>query len=178
MIYFTADTHFCHANIIDSCNRPFNDVGEMDQTLIENWNSCVKNRDEIYILGDFLYRGKGKDANAILAKLKGRKYLIKGNHERYLTDPEFKPEAFEWIKDYYVLKHHGIKIVLFHYPLLSWDGSHRGSIHLYGHVHNSGLKHPEFGEKLRVLGPNAFNVGVDVNNFYPVSIKKIFGFPA
>jgi calcineurin-like phosphoesterase family protein len=174
MIFFTADTHFCHSNIIGSCERPFTDVLEMNKTMIDNWNSLLTNRDEIYILGDFMYKGKGKDTNEILSKLKGRKYLIKGNHEKYLDDPEFMPEAFEWIENYYVLKHEGVKIVLFHYPMLSRDGSYHGSVHLYGHVHNSGIKHPEYGEKLRLLGPQAVNVGVDVNDFYPVSIKTIF----
>jgi calcineurin-like phosphoesterase family protein len=174
MIYFTADTHFCHSSIIGSCGRPFENAQEMNLALIDNWNSCVTDRDEIYILGDFLYKGKGKDANKILDKLKGRKYLIVGNHEKYLADPEFKPEAFEWINYYYVFKYEGVKIVLFHYPILSWDSSHHGSIHLYGHVHNSGIKHPEYGSKLQLLGPRAVNVGVDVNDFYPVSIKAIF----
>jgi calcineurin-like phosphoesterase family protein len=173
MIYITADTHFCHGNIIGSCGRHFENVGEMNRALIENWNSYVTVRDEVYILGDFMYKGKGKDANNILSKLNGRKYLVKGNHEKYLTDPEFKQDAFEWIKDYHVLKYEGVKIVIFHYPMLSWDGSHRGSIHLYGHVHNNGERDPEFGEKLRLLGPRAFNVGVDVNGFYPVSIRTV-----
>jgi calcineurin-like phosphoesterase family protein len=174
MIYFTADTHFCHSNIIGSCDRPFNNADEMNRVLIDNWNSLVTDKDEIYILGDFLYKGKGKDANNILSKLKGRKYLIVGNHEKYLADPEFNPEAFEWINYYYVLKHEGVTIVLFHYPMLSWDGSHHGSVHLYGHVHNSGIKYPEYGEKLQLLGPRAVNVGVDVNDFFPVSVTAIF----
>ena len=173
MIYFTADTHFCHANIIKSCDRPFKDVKEMNQVLINNWNSRVRDCDEIYILGDFLYRGTGNDANGILGRLKGRKYLITGNHDRYLEDSQFWPGAFEWIKDYHIIQHHGIKIVLFHFPMLSWYASHRGSIQLYGHVHNSGIQHPEFGEKLKMLGPRAVNVGVDVHNFSPVSINEI-----
>jgi len=173
MIYFTADTHFCHGNIIGSCNRPYKDVQEMNREMIKKWNSYVTDRDEVYILGDFLYKGTGREANKILSQLKGRKYLIKGNHERYLTDPEFKPEAFEWIKDYHVLTYEGIELILFHYPILQWHKSHRGSIHLYGHVHNSGERDTEFGEKLRMLGPRAVNVGVDVNDFYPVSIKAI-----
>ena len=173
MIYFTADSHFCHSNIISSCERPFADADEMNRAMIENWNSCVTASDEVYILGDFMYRGKGKDANEILSKLKGRKYLVKGNNEKYLADPEFRQDAFEWVKDYHVLKYEGLKFVLFHFPMLSWAGSHHGSIHLYGHVHNSGIQHPEFGEKLRTLGPRAINVGVDVNSFCPVSIRQI-----
>jgi calcineurin-like phosphoesterase family protein len=174
MIYFTADNHFCHGNIIGSCYRPFKNVDEMNRAMIENWNSYVTDRDEIYILGDFMYKGTGKDANNILSRLKGKKYLVKGNHEKYLSDPSFNANAFEWIKDYYALKLDGGQmIVMFHYPMLSWHGSHHGSIHLYGHVHNSGIKYPDFGEKLKMLGPRAINVGVDVNDFYPVSIKQI-----
>jgi calcineurin-like phosphoesterase family protein len=174
MIYFTADNHFCHGNIIGSCQRPFKNVDEMNRAMIENWNSYVTDRDEIYILGDFMYKGTGKDANNILSRLKGKKYLVKGNHEKYLTDPEFRPKAFEWIREYHVLKMEGgMKVVLFHFPMMSWYGSHHGSIHLYGHVHNSGIKYPDFGEKLKMLGPRAINVGVDVNFFYPVSIKQI-----
>ena len=173
MIYFTADTHFCHGNIIGSCNRPYKDVQEMNRDIVNRWNSYVTDHDEIFILGDFLYKGTGREANKILGQLKGKKYLIRGNHEKYLDDPVFKQGAFEWVKDYHVLNYEGIEIVLFHYPILQWHKSHRGSIHLYGHVHNNGERDTEFGEKLRLLGPRAFNVGVDVNDFYPVSIKKI-----
>jgi len=174
MIYFTADTHFCHANIIRNCNRPFEDVHEMNRVMIEKWNSYVTDHDDIYILGDFIYKGKGKDANEILSKLNGRKYLVKGNHEKYLTDPDFNQEAFEWVKDYYLLKlDGGMKVILFHFPIFRWDSAHHGSYHLYGHIHNSAEKYPDFGEKLKLLGPRAFNVGVDVNDFYPVSIKQI-----
>jgi calcineurin-like phosphoesterase family protein len=173
MIYFTADTHFCHGNIIGSCARPFSTTDEMNNEMIGRWNSVVTERDEIYILGDFMYKGSAKEANRILSILKGKKYLVKGNHDRYLELTDFNHGAFEWVKEYYMLKHDGIKIVLFHYPMLTWDGSFHGSIHLYGHVHNSGIQHPEFGEKLKILGPRAVNVGVDVNDFYPVSIKTI-----
>ena len=174
MIFFTADTHFCHDNIIFSCRRPFADVNEMNRVVIENWNSCVTEKDDIYILGDFLYRGKAKDANEILSKLNGRKYLIRGNHEKYLDDPLFKINAFKWVRDYYVLQLKGrVKIVLSHFPIASWDGSYHGSIHLYGHVHNSILKDQGIGEKLPIFGPRAINVGVDVNDFHPVSLNAI-----
>ena len=173
MIYFTADTHFCHGNIIGSCNRPFRDVHEMNREMIKRWNHYVTDHDEVYILGDFMYKGTGKEATNILAQLKGRKYLIRGNHEKYLDDPQFWQGAFEWVEDYYVLNYEGVEIILFHFPILQWHKSHHGSIHLYGHVHNSGERDTEFGGKLRMLGPRAFNVGVDVNDFYPVSIKAI-----
>jgi len=145
----------------------------MNNEMIHKWNSVVSKKDEIYILGDFMYKGKAKEANEILSRLNGKKYLIKGNHEKYLDDKEFNYDAFEWVKDYYVLKAEDLQIVLFHYPILSWYNFHHDSIHLYGHVHNSGILNPEFGETLKILGTRAINVGVDVNDFYPVSIKEI-----
>ena len=55
MIYFTADTHFDHANIIRFCNRPFATVEEMNETLIANWNRKVHGNDTVYILGYKFY---------------------------------------------------------------------------------------------------------------------------
>jgi calcineurin-like phosphoesterase family protein len=173
MIYFTADTHFYHTNIIRICNRPFENIEAMHESLIENWNSIITNQDDIYILGDFVFKGKGQEANEILKTHKGKKYLIKGNHDKYLNDPDFKPEAFQWIKDYHVLSFEKRKFILFHYPILEWDGFFHDAIHLYGHVHNSREKNLEYQERFKPLGKKAINVGIDVHNFYPVSIKRI-----
>lgn len=172
MIYFTADTHFYHSNIIRLSNRPFKDIDEMNHMLIRNWNSYITNNDEIYILGDFIYKGNGKQANALLSRLHGKKYLIKGNHDNFLNDPNFDITLFEWVKDYYVLDYKKIKFVLFHYPILEWAGYFRNSIHLYGHVHNA-CKDPLQKARLDILGDKAINVGVDVNNYFPISIEDI-----
>jgi calcineurin-like phosphoesterase family protein len=172
MIYFTADTHFYHENIIRLCQRPFEDVQTMNEMLIENWNSCVTDNDEIYILGDLVYKGKGREANEILKALKGKKYLIRGNHEKYLDDPAFKTAAFEWVKDYYVLFWQKRKFVLCHYPIFEWEGYFHDSIHLYGHVHNGG-GNAEYQERFRQLGSRAINVGVDVQGYRPVSINQV-----
>ena len=104
--------------------------------------------------------------------LNGKKYLIRCNHDKFLNDENFDTGSFEWIKDYFVLNYKKMKFVLFHYPILEWDGFFKGSVHLYGHVHNSG-KDPEQNTRLSILGKNAFNVGVDVNDFFPVSIETI-----
>jgi calcineurin-like phosphoesterase family protein len=82
MIYFTADTHFNHSNIINHCGRPFNNVDQMNDKLIQNWNSCINNDDEIYVLGDFMFKGNGTEANNLLKRLNGIKYFIKGNHNQ------------------------------------------------------------------------------------------------
>lgn len=144
----------------------------MNDTLIHNWNAYVTDYDEIYILGDFLYKGNGSDANKILRRLAGKKYLIRGNHDKFLDDPEFDTSLFEWVRSYYELEYQKQKFVLFHYPILEWQGFFRDTIHLYGHVHNSG-KDPEQRKRLEILGSRAINVGVDVNDFYPISIKSI-----
>jgi len=172
MIYFTADTHFCHSNIISLNGRPFRDVDTMNKQLIQNWNAYVTNRDEIYILGDFMYKGSPEEANNILRKLNGKKYLIRGNHDKFLDNEQFDLSLFEWVKDYYVLNYNKKKFVLFHYPILEWAGYFGDAVHLYGHVHNS-TKDPIQKARLDVLGKRAFNVGVDVNNYFPVEIKTI-----
>ena len=79
MIYFTADTHFDHANIIHFCNRPFARVEEMNEILIANWNRKVHGNDTVYILGDMFFRTA--DPEPILRQLKGKKHLIIGNHD-------------------------------------------------------------------------------------------------
>jgi calcineurin-like phosphoesterase family protein len=154
------------------CGRPFFDVGEMNETLIKNWNAWVHKNDEIYILGDFAYKGTGLEAESIIKRLNGKKYLIKGNHDKFIEDKNFNKNNFEWIKDYYVLPYKKLKFVLFHYPIFEWEGYFGDAIHLYGHVHNSG-NNIQGREKFNILGKRALNVGVDVNDFYPISIEEI-----
>ncbi|KAF1298453.1 hydrolase [Enterococcus sp. JM4C] len=169
MKYFIADTHFYHEAVIEFSNRPFENVEEMNRALINNWNSVVKSpKDEVYILGDFVYKGTGAQANQILKKLRGKKYLVKGNHEKYLNDPDFDLSLFEWVKDYYSFKENKVRFVLFHYPILEWDGYYKQSIHLYGHVHNS---KPDYFAQY--LGANAVNVGVDMIHFAPISMVEV-----
>jgi len=172
MIYFTSDTHFDHSNIINLCKRPFKDVNQMNEKIIQNWNSCVNDDDEIYIIGDFTFNGNGTDANNILSRLNGIKYMIKGNHDKFLNDEAFDKNYFEWIKDYHVLNYQKRKLILFHYPILEWDDYYGDSIHLHGHVHNCS-KNKDQQKRVDSLGKRAINVGVDVNNFTPISIEKI-----
>jgi calcineurin-like phosphoesterase family protein len=135
----------------------------MDEKLIENWNRKVKSKDDIYILGDFIF-GNGDKANQLIKKLNGRKYLIKGNHDRFLKYKEFDTSLLEWVKDYCVIKQNKLPIILFHYPIARFDRQHYGAIHLYGHIHSR-------PNNLNIT--NAYNVGVDVNNYEPVSINEV-----
>jgi calcineurin-like phosphoesterase family protein len=167
MIYFTADTHFGHANIIKYCNRPFNSVEEMDRALIRNWNETVQPDDDIYILGDFTMRGEGH-AKAYLTALNGKKYFIIGNHDEFLEEFGETAYWFEWVKDYAVIEFEGSRFVLFHYPIVEWHGFGKGSIHLHGHLHNSASIAPWLSSNTRV-----FNVGVDVCDYKPISVTEI-----
>ena len=168
MIFFTADQHFGHGNIIRHCNRPFASADEMDDALIKNWNNVVNPRDEVYMLGDLTMR-PAAEAHGYLSRLNGRKYFIRGNHDRFLKGFEPYEGDFEWVKDYHVLRTEGRRLVLFHFPILEWDQFYRGALHLYSHVHNG----EKSAERLAVLTGPAFNVGVDVNDFKPVSIEAI-----
>ena len=86
------------------------------------------------------------------------KFSIKGNHDRFLEDKDFNEGSFIWVKDYCLVKDEGTPIVLFHYPIQTWDRKHHGSLHFYGHVHsNNNTSHP-----MEYDIQNSFNVGVDI----------------
>lgn len=134
-IFFTADTHFNHANIINFVNRPFDSVEEMNESLIESWNNTVSKDDEVYFLGDFSL-GSSKNCLEILERLNGIKYSIKGNHEKSLLSNARCKEHFVWIKDMHELKINKQDIILCHYAMRVWNKSHWGSFQLYGHSHD------------------------------------------
>ena len=120
MIYFTADLHLGHENVIKHCGRPFASAAEMDAMLTKNWNETVTRRDEVYILGDFTMK-PAEAAHDYLTALNGRKYFIRGNHDRFLNRIESFGSHFEWVRDYHVLNHNGRMFVLFHYPIAEWN---------------------------------------------------------
>lgn len=167
MKFYTSDLHLFHKNIIKYENRPFQSVEEMNQTIIDNWNQRVRDKDEIYILGDFAFC-KGESANEVLSQLNGKKHLIVGNHDSFLRDRQFDASKFEWIRHYAEVKDSGYRVVLFHYPIAVWDCQHHGAVHLYGHVHSNTADH----HPLLVNLQNAYNVGVDVNDFRPKTLME------
>jgi calcineurin-like phosphoesterase family protein len=125
---------------------------------------------EVYILGDFTLRS-AEEAHKYLTRLNGRKYFIMGNHDKFLRGGRFDKCAgvFEWVKDYEMLYIESQCFVLFHYPILEWANYYRGSIHVHGHVHNRNILVESLNSPARL----AFNAGVDVNGFRPVSITEI-----
>lgn len=169
MIYVTSDLHLYHENIIKYTNRPFADVQEMNATLIENWNKTVKEKDDVYILGDFTMRDE-TFAEQLLRNLHGQKYLVKGNHDYFA--PKYKGKELKWIKDYHELKINKNFIVLCHYPFAEWNRKYHGAYHLHGHQHN----HSDYNVRQRKDEIRRYDVGVDANAFAPVSLEKIIYF--
>ena len=135
MIYFTADLHFGHQNIIRAAHRPFETAEEMDAALIKNWNDRVAADDEVYILGDLSLRGP-QYTMQILRQLKGVKYLVRGNHDGFVDRSSFDCSLFQWVKEYHRLFCLGRQFILFHYPIVEWDQAHHGSFQLHGHQHS------------------------------------------
>ena len=144
MNYYIADMHlFCRSQVQEGGTnydgRPFETLEEMHQYFLEHWNAKVTNGDTVYILGDVAFRGKNEELIALVARLKGHKILVRGNHDD-LSDYRYA-QLFADIVDYAEIKDvaegKNYKLVLSHYPILFWKDQHRGAILLYGHTHQT-----------------------------------------
>lgn len=167
---FVSDTHFGHANVIKYSKRPFNDKHHMNEELIKRWNAKVKPTDEVYHLGDFFFMGV-TEAREVLDRLNGRIYLILGNHDQVIKKNKLLQDRFEWIKEYYELNIPDVdatrenqKLVLCHFPMISWNKMGHGSWMIHGHCHGN-LKYPFTG---RIL-----DAGVDVHKYEPITYDYI-----
>jgi calcineurin-like phosphoesterase family protein len=159
--WFTSDTHFGHARIIDYCKRPFKDVEEMDAELIRRWNAVVKPGDTVYHLGDFALAKVAKKVPGYLERLNGQIHLIYGNHDA----KQLKSlEGFADVKAYKEIKVGEQNIILCHYAFRVWNKSHYGSWNLHGHSHGS-LK--------RDFKMKQLDVGVDCWNYAPISFEEV-----
>lgn len=168
MIYFTSDLHLGHENVIKLENRPFDNVTEMNCALIANYNAIVQPDDTVYILGDLAYRIPSDNANKLISRLNGRKYLITGNH-----DKKYNESLFEEITVYKEIKCDGNHFILMHYPFMEWNKMYHGSYHLHGHIHSTGV---DYNLDNKNKGIRRYDVGVDANSFYPVAITDIVNF--
>lgn len=176
MIYYTSDLHFGHKNILEYEKRPFSDLKDMEEQLISRWNSVVNNNDEVYVLGDFAFKGSKlsiDDINRIVESLNGKKHLIIGNHDTYLDNIHFNEKLWEEIVPYKQIKDSyydkdGNKITklicLMHYPIENWNMQMYGSIHLHGHLHSKPTK---------LNQENRYNVGCDLWDYYPITLYDI-----
>lgn len=158
--YFIADLHLGHKNIVlgesrwedrTGC-RKFQTLSEHDDLIINNINETVGYNDKLYVLGDFVFGGKDN-----IPKYRHRincqkVILIRGNHDLHM----FKNSVvfdngkyinvnslFSEVYDLLDFKIGANKIVLCHFPILSWHRQSRGAVHLYGHVHEELGFHPQ-----------------------------------
>lgn len=173
MIFFTADTHFYHKNVIDYCNRPFSHLEEMNEKMIERWNVRVGPEDTVFHLGDFSFGSKAK-TKIVLGRLNGSIYLVRGNHDSSDTVKLFQARKEHSVIETITLPMAGKKVHLSHYPYAPKPGevaddrylerrlADAGDWLLHGHVH----QHWKTRDRM-------INVGVDVWSFLPVSEEEI-----
>lgn len=149
--FFTSDEHYGHSNIIKYCQRPFEDVKEMNEALIANHNAVVRDKDTVIHAGDFCFHPR--TACEIIPRLKGHHIFLQGSHDFWA---KYLPFIFE-------REIEGNYIVVCHYPMLAWPKSRHGSIQLFGHAHG----------KSDLISEKQMDIGVDCNNFYPFSLEEI-----
>lgn len=150
-----ADLHFSHEAIRVHCGRPFRSTSEHDEKILANINSVVTRKDTSYIGGDFAWKDHGHWIHA----LNGKKILILGNHDKMAQE---HLRCFSQVTQILELKIDKHRVIICHFPMVSWNASCHGTWHLYGHVHGR-YRHPGL----------AMDIGVDTNGYMPYSWDDI-----
>lgn len=153
MKFFIADTHFHHK--LAAIKRGFSCIEEMDEALINNWNAKVKKGDHVYIAGDFSF----DECLTLLGRLNGHKFLTPGDHDSSALRCS---DQFVKIDKILIVREQKQNIVVSHWPFWIWPRSHYGAWHVHGHTHDS-----------QTPNGKCHNVGVDSNNFAPVSFEEL-----
>jgi len=175
MIYYIADNHFGHKNVIRFDNRPFADTVLMDEVLVHNWNERVTEDDTVYILGDCFWKNE-ENSVKLIQRLKGHKHLIRGNHDRVHGRLRF---YYESIEHYAEINDNDRLVILCHYPIPFYKNQHYGAVMLYGHVHNT--REQDFIEKWKhelwesEIPCNMINVGcmMEYMKYTPRTLDEI-----
>lgn len=171
-VYFTADIHYSHKNIVkgestwgsDEACRNFEDREEMNDTIIKNFNKTIINPNDILvILGDIAFDDKSTEE--FLTRLNCKNlYGCYGNHDKPLRMNKSLQSHFRQLSDVGSITVDETMIFVSHYAHRVWPRSHHGTVHLYGHSHNTLLDLPD---------SRSMDVGVDTNNFFPYSFEDI-----
>lgn len=164
MIFYTADLHFGFDGIIEKAGRPFSSSKEMDETIIKNWNAAVSDNDTVYLVGDIGNYALPFPAEQ-LGKLRGRKHLIRGNHDTCIEEQELLLDYFESVTDFLEIDDGAFHITLCHYPLVYIQSGYM----IHGHLHNARRK----GYQILTQLPRNLNAGVDINDFRPVTLEQL-----
>ena len=175
-LYWTSDMHGYHENILKYCNRPFGCVEEMNEALVNNWNSVVGPDDHVYNLGDFCF-GSVENWNWFLepGRLNGHIHLILGNHDpnRIFRDGTMI-DRFDEIVFQKILMIEGWTVIMNHFPFASFsnDYDHK-TIALCGHIHSGPNGIDDLMMNGNALQWNQYDVGVDNNNYTPISWNEL-----
>ena len=156
-IFFIADTHFSEENIMKYENRPFASVGDMDEQMIERWNARVCEEDLVYVLGDFGAIGREQE---YLSRLKGTKYLVKGNHD-VMENEYYRKAGFKEVYDCPILLESFW--ILSHEPL--YVNENMPYANLFGHVHNSPL--------IKDFSKQHYCVSAERTEYAPISFEAV-----
>lgn len=163
-IFFTADPHFGHKNILTLCSRKFNFIEEHDEALISAYNNTVSTSDHLYILGDLGFHKDIDNLRKILLKIKCRNlHIIKGNHDNKQHLVKVKRRTcYADVKEMQTVRKGDKSIFCCHYPMREWAGFWRGHYSAYGHVHGT-------------LQPyeKSMDVGVDNIGFNPIEFDEL-----
>ncbi len=154
MYFFTGDQHFGHGNIRTYCARPFASTEEMDNEIIRRHNEVVGRDDIVIHAGDTTFKKSFQETKKYIDQLKGTNIYLQGSHDSWLKGSNHPYIWEKMIEDIYV--------VVCHYAMRVWPRSHYGSWQLFGHSHG----------RLAPVGKQ-HDVGIDNNDFYPVSFEKL-----
>jgi len=158
--FFISDTHFGHANILtfEAEHRPFASVEDMNEALVERWNSVVNPKDTVWHLGDVVF---GQKNAWYLGRLNGQKKLVMGNHDQL----NLKTYSDYFHRIYGCFSLHltkEIKVILSHVPVHQDQFAHRFKANLHGHLHSRTLPDPRY-----------INVSCEQNNLTPIPWEDI-----
>ena len=149
-----------HRNIIKYCNRPFKDVYEMNEAMIDNWNKVVRKEDKVIMNGDFALCGKDKIIE-IGQRLNGRKTLILGNHDG-ASLKTYYDAGFEMVSKYPILVNEFF--IVSHQPP-QFISDNTPYVYFYAHVHDN-LAYAD-------CSPRSFCVSAERINYTPIEFNEI-----
>ena len=166
MNFFISDLHFGHAKIISLCSRPFLSIEEMDEYLIQEWNKVVHRDDQVYIVGDAMFRAV-KPPEYYFERLKGKKHLIIGNHDKSWMKKVDLSKYFNSVEWMTVVNTGKGNATLCHFPTLDYEGKYM----IHGHIHAKAdkLEYWDFLKSHEAM----LNAGVDINGYKPVLIDEM-----
>jgi len=154
MFYFTSDEHYGHKKIIEYCNRPYSNIEEMDNALIENFNSVVSPKDITVHAGDFCWLNNKQNVyETYVKKLNGSHIFLVGSHDHW------QPDSAKFVWSSTIDKQF---VIACHYCFRTWERSHYNSWQLFGHSHGR-----------LTVDAKQYDIGVDNNNYFPVSFDQI-----